>query len=162
MHVRWQAYRSQARALIVPGAMPVVERLTAVLVESIRVDGKPRQKPIAFVGSIASDDAIGRTAGKRFWRDVISKLKRLGHRVAPEEYECIVAAIAAKVGGGRLRRSLSNSSASASGSCRVCRHPSRLTGERLDVLDVSGGSASASKKRPASTPNCCSSWIRKR
>jgi transposase len=99
MHVRWQAYRSQARALIVPGAMPVVERLKAVPVESIRVDGKPRQKHIAFVGSIASGDAIGGTAGKRFWRDVISKLKRLGHRVAPEEYECIVAAVAAKVGG---------------------------------------------------------------
>jgi hypothetical protein len=30
---------------------------------------------------------------------VISKLKRLGNRVAPEDYERIVAAIAAKVGG---------------------------------------------------------------
>jgi hypothetical protein len=95
MFVRWQRYRSQA---LIPWRTERT-RLKAILVESVRVDGKPRQKHIAFLGSIASDDAIGGTVGKRFWRDVISKLKRLGNRVAPEDYERIVAAIAAKVGG---------------------------------------------------------------
>jgi hypothetical protein len=90
MFVRWQTYQSQWRG----------DRLRAVLVESVRVHGKPRQKHIAFLGSIAaSDDAIGGAAGKRFWRDVTSKLDRLGNHVSPEERERILASIAAKVGG---------------------------------------------------------------
>jgi hypothetical protein len=87
MFVRWQTYRSQWRD----------DRLRAVLVESVRVDGKPRQKHIAFLGSIASD-SLG-NPGLRFWYDVTSKLKHLGNRVGPEDYERITASIAAKVGG---------------------------------------------------------------
>jgi hypothetical protein len=34
----------------------------------------------------------------RFWSEVTSKLKRLGDRVGPEDYERIIASIAAKVG----------------------------------------------------------------
>jgi hypothetical protein len=98
MFVRWQRSRSQA---LIPWRCAKTERtrLKAILVESVRVDGKPRQKHIAFLGSIASDDAIDGTAAKRFWRDVTAKLKHLGNRIGPEEYERIVAAIAAKVGG---------------------------------------------------------------
>jgi hypothetical protein len=59
------------------------------LVESVRVDGKPRQRHIAYLGSIASD-SLGSPA-PRFWYDVTSKLKRLGNRVGPEDYERIMA-----------------------------------------------------------------------
>jgi hypothetical protein len=84
-----------------------------ILVESVRVNGKPRQKHVAFLGSIELDDpraTIGDSdharfwrdmiaKGKaRFWRDVISRLKRLGNRVGPEDRKRIAAAIAAKVG----------------------------------------------------------------
>ena len=55
----------------------------AVLVESVRVDGKPRQKHIAFLGSIASD-RLG-NPGPHFWFHVTSKLKRLGNRIGPED-----------------------------------------------------------------------------
>jgi hypothetical protein len=98
MFVRWQTYCSQA---LIPWRCPKTERtrLRAVLVESVRVHGKPRQKHIAFLGSIASDDSIDGTAGKVFWGAVTQKLERLGNRVSPEERERILASIAAKVGG---------------------------------------------------------------
>jgi hypothetical protein len=98
MFVRWQTYPSQA---LIP--WPCVKtrrtRLRAVLVESVRVDGKPRQKHIAFLGSIANDNAIAGTAGMRFWSGVTATLKRLGNRIGAEDYERIVGSIAAKVGG---------------------------------------------------------------
>jgi hypothetical protein len=87
MFVRWQTYQSQWRD----------DRLRAVLVESVRIDGKPRQKHIAFLGSIASN-SLGKP-GPRFWYDVTAKLKRLGNRIGPEDYERIIASITAKVGG---------------------------------------------------------------
>jgi hypothetical protein len=49
------------------------------------------------LGSIASA-SLG-NPGPRFWYDVTSKLKRLGNRIGPEDYERIIASIAAKVGG---------------------------------------------------------------
>src|SRR4051794_32476987 len=92
MYVRWQQYRSRASWARQRRAL-----LKAILVESVRVDGKPRQKHIAFLGSIA-DDHLGSTA-PAFWCDVTSKLKRLGNRIGSEDYERIIASIAAKVGG---------------------------------------------------------------
>jgi hypothetical protein len=74
-------------------------RLRAILVESVRVHGKSRQKHIAFLGSIVGDASIDGTAGKVFWGAVTQKLERLGNRVSPEERERILASIAAKVGG---------------------------------------------------------------
>jgi hypothetical protein len=88
MFVRWQTYQGQRR-----------DRLRAILVESVRVHGKPRQKHVAFLGGIASDASIDGTAGKVFWGSVTQKLERLGNRVSPEERGRILASIAAKVGG---------------------------------------------------------------
>jgi hypothetical protein len=99
MYVRWQTYRSQALDPNHRARNDKRARLKAILVESVRVDGKPRQKHIAFLGGIASDASIGGAGGKRFWRDVTAKLKRLGNRIGPEDYERILASIAAKVGG---------------------------------------------------------------
>jgi hypothetical protein len=99
MFVRWQTYPSQALNFWHAKHNDKRARLKAVVVESVRVDGKPRQKHVAFLGNIRSDDAIDGIAGKRFWGYVISKFKRLGNRVGPEDYERIIASIAAKVGG---------------------------------------------------------------
>lgn len=89
--------------------------LKAILAESVRVGGKPRQKHIAFLGSLrlecvngeianagAPGPLGGETRNAHFWRDVTSVLRRLDNRVGPEEYERIVASIAAKVGGRLL------------------------------------------------------------
>jgi hypothetical protein len=100
MFVRWQTYRSQALYPWHPEGNDRRARLKAILVESVRVDGKPRQKHIAFLGSIASN-SLGKP-GPRFWYDVTLKLKRLGNRIGPEDYERVIASIAAKVGGRPL------------------------------------------------------------
>jgi hypothetical protein len=100
MFVRWQRYRSQARNSWCARARDSRSRLKAILVESARVDGNPRQKHVAFLGSIESD-GLGKPADRgmlRFWSDVTAKLKRLGNRVALEDCERIMASIAAKVG----------------------------------------------------------------
>jgi hypothetical protein len=51
MFVRWQQYRSQRPRWLEPDKRHAL--LKATLVESVRVDGKPRQKHISFLGSIA-------------------------------------------------------------------------------------------------------------
>jgi hypothetical protein len=99
MFVRWQTYRSQALWPWHAESNDKRARLKAILVESVRVEGKPRQKHIAFLGSIATGDSVDGWAGRRFWRDVTMKLKRLGNRISPADLERIVAAIVAKVGG---------------------------------------------------------------
>ena len=71
MYVRWQQYRSRARNPWQRECNDRRARLKAILVESVRVDGKPRQKHIAFLGSLevsAVDDAGSGHA--HFWRDV--------------------------------------------------------------------------------------------
>jgi hypothetical protein len=113
MYVRWQQYRSSKPRWLEPDKRHA--SLKAILVESVRVDGKPRQKHIAFLGSIELEYVNGEianagppgpwggeTRNAYFWRDVTSRLKRLGNRVGPEDYERIVASIAAKVGGRPL------------------------------------------------------------
>ena len=93
MYVRWQTYRSQALNPWLRECNDRRARLKAVLVKSVRVSGKPRQRHIAFLGSLELDDPrmIGgdsdnarfwrrmRTNGKaRFWRDVTARFDQLG------------------------------------------------------------------------------------
>jgi hypothetical protein len=55
----------------------------AVLVESVRVDGKPRQKHIAFLGSIATDRLGNRGAAFLVPRDL--ETQAFGKRIGPED-----------------------------------------------------------------------------
>ncbi len=55
MYVRWQTYRSQALNNWRRARNDEHARLKAVLVESVRTDGKPRQKHIAFLGSFGQE-----------------------------------------------------------------------------------------------------------
>jgi hypothetical protein len=74
-------------------------RLKAVLVESVRIDGKPRQKHLAVLGSLPLD-AITEHEGfpgswhrHRFWRIATARLDQF----APEDRARILASIAEKV-----------------------------------------------------------------
>ena len=69
-----------------------------------------------------------------FWGYVISKLKRLGNRVGPEDYQHIITRpLPRRLGASRLLRpSLSNSTASSTRSCGAWKHRSLLT------LDIGG------------------------
>ena len=55
MFVRWQLYRSQALFKWHRKRNDEQARLKAVLVETARVDGEPRQKQIAFLGGTIID-----------------------------------------------------------------------------------------------------------
>jgi hypothetical protein len=93
--VRWQTYRSQALRPRQRAQNDKHARQKAVLVESVRVDGKPRQRHIAFLGSMRID----RRDERRFWREVTTRFDQLGNRVGPEDRERLLASIAKKVGG---------------------------------------------------------------
>jgi len=99
MFVRWQRYRSQACKPWHRERNDEHARLKAILVESVRVNGKPRQRHIAFLGSVSIAYSIDGPGMRRFWYDVTLRLNRLGARVGPEDYQQITASIAKKVGG---------------------------------------------------------------
>lgn len=89
MFVRWQEYKSIAKWR--PDRP--VKRIKAILVESARVDGKPRQRHVAFISSYEPDlsDRF------RFWRESRERLDRLGKRITPEDRTKIEAALAQRV-----------------------------------------------------------------
>ena len=88
MYVRWQS-RKQALSKDV--------RRTAIAVESERVDGRPTQRHVAYLGGI-SESAINTLAGQcRFWLDVTNKLDSLGRRMTAEDRESIKEALAERV-----------------------------------------------------------------
>ena len=75
MFIRWQQYRSVAKR---HQGEPPIKRTKAVLVESVRIDGKPRLKHIAFIAS-HDEGSIGNVLGDRlgFWRQARKRLKQL-------------------------------------------------------------------------------------
>jgi hypothetical protein len=69
----------------------------AVLAETKRVNGKPQQRHIAYLGSI-SDSAM-EIAPQRyhFWDRISARLDALGNQITPTDREKVEAAIAEKV-----------------------------------------------------------------
>ena len=64
-----------------------------MLVETVRIDGKPHQRYLAYLGSVQAD----RRDWPRFWYNVTRKLDQC--RLSREERKRITAAIAKRVGG---------------------------------------------------------------
>jgi hypothetical protein len=72
-------------------------RWGAAIVESTRINGKPRQRHIAWVASI-TESQIGIVHQRRyFWDEVYDRLDRLENRLSIEERRRIESAIALKV-----------------------------------------------------------------
>ena len=94
MFVRWQIHRSQALDHWHCKLNDERARFSAVLVETVRVDGRPRQQHIAFLGSttVNAKDHLG------FWCQVTERLDRLSNRLTPQDRKQIVAAIAKRLG----------------------------------------------------------------
>ncbi len=68
-----------------------------VLVESRRIDGKPRQQTIAYLGSIREGLINLATLRGFFWRDVMQTLDGLGERVSRDDRAKIERSIAERV-----------------------------------------------------------------
>jgi len=95
MFVRWQEYRSQAQSRLLRAFRKKhgQHRLRAILVETVRIDGKPHQRYLAYLGSLQAD----RRDRPRFWYNVTRKLDQC--RLSREERKQITSAIAKKIGG---------------------------------------------------------------
>ena len=98
MFVRWQTRTRRARAF---GRDPNTDtHWAAILAESSRVDGKPTQRHIAYLGGI-TESAIELPAQRAFfWREVAQQLDQLA--VSKDDRARIEAAVEAKV--SRLTR----------------------------------------------------------
>jgi hypothetical protein len=69
----------------------------AIIVESVRVGGRPTQRHVAYLGGI-TESAIEIDAQRAwFWDEVSRRLDRLANRVSVEDRKRIEAAVAAKV-----------------------------------------------------------------
>jgi hypothetical protein len=96
MFIRWLTYESAIP--LSSWRRPKDKRLTAILVESVRVDGKPRQRHIASLASIREDQIIN-DVGYRcsFWERITRKLDRLRNKVSADDRRRIEAALAKRV-----------------------------------------------------------------
>ena len=84
MYVRWQVKPRTKKSLNVWKS----DLLTATLVESRRVNGKPRQQVVAYLGSIREVCAVDPKYVNHqlgFWNRVGEVLDRLANRVSSEE-----------------------------------------------------------------------------
>lgn len=69
----------------------------AIAVESVRVDGKPRQRHVAYLGGITESGMAILNQRRYFWNDVDKRLDQLSDRIAPGEREKLEAAIEKKI-----------------------------------------------------------------
>jgi hypothetical protein len=97
MFVRWQ---SRVRAERNEWALRQVGDTTwnAILVESVRVNGKPRQSLVAYLGSFSTRQAKSSAQRVYTWEHMLERLDRLSNRITPKDRKKIEAAIASKLG----------------------------------------------------------------
>ena len=88
--MRWQSRARKRR-----GGSPL---LTAILVECRRIENRPRQRTVAYLGSIR-EGCIESTLARhvKFWLGVTERLDQLGDAITPGERERIEAALAKRV-----------------------------------------------------------------
>jgi hypothetical protein len=96
MYIRWQKRTSKAKK---KWLHPDAARWSAVVVESVRIDGKPKQKHVAYLGSF---DEVALEPDRVCWRDqfwikITKRLDQLGNVIPPEDRQRIEAAIAEKI-----------------------------------------------------------------
>jgi hypothetical protein len=72
-------------------------RWAAVVVESVRVNGKPRQRHISYLASTTESRIAVVHQRRYFWDEVLDGLDRLGNRMSIEDRKRIEAAVALKV-----------------------------------------------------------------
>jgi hypothetical protein len=96
MFVRWQKRERNSRRFPF-GSCGTDTHWAAILAESKRVDGKPRQQHIAYLGGI-NDSALELPAHRGyFWQEVTQQLDQLSNRVLKDDRTRIEEAIAEKV-----------------------------------------------------------------
>jgi hypothetical protein len=96
MYVRWQSYKRRSKPWEGREQRWVLH-WRAILVESKRVDGKPRQIHVAYLAGFIRHNLRG--SGRVWlWERIDRRLDKLGNRVSPDDRKRIVAALARKAG----------------------------------------------------------------
>jgi hypothetical protein len=72
-------------------------RWTAVIVESVRIDGKPRQQHVAWLASITESRIEVDHQRRYYWDAVYERRDQLGNRISIDDRRRIEAAVARKV-----------------------------------------------------------------
>lgn len=93
MYVRWQG-RYERRRKERRYRKPIA-RWYAILVESVRIDGKPKQRHVAYLGSVHLDQTVHYRAW--WWHRIGAKLDALGNRIPADDRPRIEAALAKEV-----------------------------------------------------------------
>ena len=70
----------------------------AILVESVSVNGKPRQNHVAYLGSFSTRQAKISAQRVYTWEHMLERLDRLSNRITPKDRKKIEAVIASKLG----------------------------------------------------------------
>jgi hypothetical protein len=113
MYIRWQSRKRRVPAYGFKGK-PIREgydyihtmestneqdqHWSAILVENVRVDGKPTQRHIAYLAGF-TESAMEIPAQQRFlWERIEEQLDRLHNRISPEDRQRIEAALIKKIG----------------------------------------------------------------
>jgi hypothetical protein len=95
MYIRWQS-RKRTIAAFGYGREDIGWR--AILVESVRVDGKPKQRHVAYLVGF-TESALTIPAQQRFvWDRVEARLKHLSNRISAEDRDAIMKALVKKIG----------------------------------------------------------------
>jgi len=97
MFVRWQQAHSVDRSKHARERKDGSAKLRAILVESVRADGKPRQRHVAFLASIPRDQVSDDIARALFWDRTRQALDRLNKQITLEDRAHIEIAIAQRV-----------------------------------------------------------------
>jgi hypothetical protein len=71
--------------------------LSVILAETKRIDGKPRQRHIAYLGGITDEQIKCPDSRCYFWDSVTAAFDRLGNQVMPSDRQRFEAAIAERV-----------------------------------------------------------------
>jgi hypothetical protein len=93
MFIRWQVHKSAAQIYYKRREVS----FRAVLAETKRVNGVPRQRHIAYLGSITEEYTQVLAQRCYFWDKVTTKLKALSWRIPPATMPKLEAALAVKV-----------------------------------------------------------------
>ena len=94
MFIRWQKYRSVA---LWHRGEPPIKRIKAVLVETVRIDGKPRQKRVAFIASYEAGTLDQISTRSTFWRQARQRLNQINSQITPHDRSKVEAALARRV-----------------------------------------------------------------
>jgi hypothetical protein len=91
MFIRWQ------KRLRGPRSGKTDVHWGAVLIEAVRVDGKPRQRYVAYLGGLTEQGIEDVRQRCRFWDRANARLHALSHRLTDQDRNRIVAKLATRV-----------------------------------------------------------------